>query len=83
MKYMFTEKKQNASFYPLNKKQETLKRLGERKLQFISTMNFFENEPQKFFLFEKSIVFSHALNDICDINDIYDIVNCKYKVLNP
>ena len=66
MKYMFTEKKQNASFYPLNKKQETLKRLGERKLQFISTMNFFENEPQKFFLFEKSIVFSHALNDICD-----------------
>ena len=40
MKYMFTEKKQNAFSYPLNKKQETLKRLGERKLQFISTMIF-------------------------------------------
>ena len=60
MKYMFTEKKQNASFYPLNKKQETLKRLGERKLQFIFTMNFHAKNLNSSLLYEKSIVFSHA-----------------------
>ena len=60
MKYMFTEKKQNASFYPLNKKQETLKRLGERKLQFISTMNFLRENLNSSSLFEKSILFSHG-----------------------
>ena len=60
MKYMFTEKKQNASFYPLNKKQETLKRLGERKLQFISTMNFLRENLNSSSLFEKSILFSRG-----------------------